>query len=265
MWLLALVPICLAVFGSTGIWTVFAVSVMNNSVNLTHIFPYISDCAWYPPQKCLFTQICSLIIITALWIGMIQFQQVKQLGNHGRVNNASAVMGFLSCGGLSVCSNSQVSEFHLVGALVSFVSALAYFWMQVYLTYQGQSFPERSWMGPLRALCCTIATLLGIACILSSCTTLQTLRAVQPVELYTCETFSLTFSKAVGFYATNCHSGVAACEFALVMVIFFLFALFAVEFRHIECRILIMKKHILKEEKSLESVKVNSVANQMSQ
>uniref|UniRef100_A0A3P9IH55 Zgc:123244 n=1 Tax=Oryzias latipes TaxID=8090 RepID=A0A3P9IH55_ORYLA len=228
MWLLALVPICLAVFGSTGIWTVFAVSVMNNSVNLTHIFPYISDCAWYPPQKCLFTQICSLIIITALWIGMIQFQQVKQLGNHGRVNNASAVMGFLSCGGLSVCSNSQeseVSEFHLVGALVSFVSALAYFWMQVYLTYQGQSFPERSWMGPLRALCCTIATLLGIA--------------------------------SVGFYATNCHSGVAACEFALVMVIFFLFALFAVEFRHIECRILIMKKHILKEEKSLESVKVN--------
>uniref|UniRef100_A0A3P9M169 Zgc:123244 n=1 Tax=Oryzias latipes TaxID=8090 RepID=A0A3P9M169_ORYLA len=232
MWLLALVPICLAVFGSTGIWTVFAVSVMNNSVNLTHIFPYISDCAWYPPQKCLFTQICSLIIITALWIGMIQFQQVKQLGNHGRVNNASAVMGFFSCGGLSVCSNfqeSEVSEFHLGGALVSFVSALAYFWMQVYLTYQGQSFPQRSWMGPLRALFCTIATLLGIACILST----------------------------IGFYATNSDSGVAACEFALVMVIFFLFGLFAVEFRHIECRILIMKKHILKDEKSLESVKVN--------
>lgn len=77
------------------------------------------------------------------------------------------------------------------------------------------------------------------------------------VELYTCETFSLTFSKAIGFYATNCDSGVAVCEFALVMVIFFLFALFAVEFRHIECRILIMKKHILKDEKSLESVKVN--------
>uniref|UniRef100_A0A8C8DLM4 Transmembrane protein 150B n=1 Tax=Oryzias sinensis TaxID=183150 RepID=A0A8C8DLM4_9TELE len=173
MWLLALVPICLAVFGSTGIWTVFAVSVMNNSVNLTHIFPYISDCAWYPPQKCLFTLICSFITITALWIGMIQFQQVKQLGNHGRVNNATAVMGFLSCGGLSVCSNFQVSEFHLVGALVSFVSALAYFWMQVYLTYQGQSFPERSWMGPLRALCCTIATLLGIACILSTSSLVQ--------------------------------------------------------------------------------------------
>uniref|UniRef100_A0A3B3H4S6 Transmembrane protein 150B n=1 Tax=Oryzias latipes TaxID=8090 RepID=A0A3B3H4S6_ORYLA len=249
MWLLALVPICLAVFGSTGIWTVFAVSVMNNSVNLTHIFPYISDCAWYPPQKCLFTQICGLIIITALWIGMIQFQQVKQLGNHGRVNNASAVMGFLSCGGLSVCSNTQVSEFHLVGALVSFVSALAYFWMQVYLTYQGQSFPERSWMGPLRALFCTIATLLGIACILS--------RGRIKMAGMRAATFSLTFSKAIGFYATNCDSGVAVCEFALVMVIFFLFALFAVEFRHIECRILIMKKHILKDEKSLESVKVN--------
>uniref|UniRef100_A0A3P9KJI6 Zgc:123244 n=1 Tax=Oryzias latipes TaxID=8090 RepID=A0A3P9KJI6_ORYLA len=245
MWLLALVPICLAVFGSTGIWTVFAVSVMNNSVNLTHIFPYISDCAWYPPQKCLFTQICSLIIITALWIGMIQFQQVKQLGNHGRVNNASAVMGFFSCGGLSVCSNFQVSEFHLGGALVSFVSALAYFWMQVYLTYQGQSFPQRSWMGPLRALFCTIATLLGIP------------KTIIMQKKKKGITFSLTFSKAIGFYATNSDSGVAACEFALVMVIFFLFGLFAVEFRHIECRILIMKKHILKDEKSLESVKVN--------
>ncbi|RVE69215.1 hypothetical protein OJAV_G00075880 [Oryzias javanicus] len=169
MWPLALVPICLAVFGSVGIWTVFAVSVMNNSVNLTNGFPYISECAWVPPQKCLFIQICNLIVVLALWIGMVQFQQVKQLGNHGRVNTASAIAGVLSCAGLSVCSSFHepgMNPIHLGGALVSFVLAIIYFWLQVYLTYKAKSFPERVWMWPLRALICTIGLLVGFARIL---------------------------------------------------------------------------------------------------
>ncbi|XP_036069229.1 modulator of macroautophagy TMEM150B isoform X1 [Oryzias melastigma] len=228
MWLLALVPLCLAVFGSLGIWTVFAVSVMNNSVNLTHGFPYISDCARVPPQKCLFSQICNLIVLSALWIGMVQFQQVKQLGNHGRVNTASAILGFLFCGGLSISTSfhePETEEIHAGGSIVAFLLAMIYFWLQVYLTYEGRSFPERVWMWPLRALICTIGSLIGLA--------------------------------IIGFFVIDYISGLTVCEFALAMVIFILFGLFAVEFRHIECHVLIVQKTLLKDEKNLESVKAN--------
>ncbi|CAB1341462.1 unnamed protein product [Coregonus sp. 'balchen'] len=42
MWLWALLPICLAVIGTVGIWVVFGIAVSNETVNITERFPYIS-------------------------------------------------------------------------------------------------------------------------------------------------------------------------------------------------------------------------------
>ncbi|CAM4622640.1 unnamed protein product [Lepidochelys kempii] len=44
MWGWALLPILLAICGTVGFWVVYAMSVANGSVNVTVMFPYISEC-----------------------------------------------------------------------------------------------------------------------------------------------------------------------------------------------------------------------------
>uniref|UniRef100_A0A4W6D345 Transmembrane protein 150B n=1 Tax=Lates calcarifer TaxID=8187 RepID=A0A4W6D345_LATCA len=142
MWLWALLPVSLAVFGTVGIWTVFAVAVTNGSVNLTEGVPFISECGTYTPQSCLFSQICNICSVLALWIVVIRFQQVRDYGNHGKANIVSIVLGFISSVGISVIGNFQQSvlmKIHLLGAFLAFFLGLAYFWVQLFLTYQGSA------------------------------------------------------------------------------------------------------------------------------
>uniref|UniRef100_A0A3Q1HMQ6 CWH43-like N-terminal domain-containing protein n=1 Tax=Anabas testudineus TaxID=64144 RepID=A0A3Q1HMQ6_ANATE len=212
MWLWALLPICLAVFGTVGIWTVLVMNLMLDDL----FFPSpISTCGSYNPQSCLFSQICNTSSVLGLWIVVIRFQQVRDFGNHGWVNTASIVFGFISCVGLSILGNFQVSsilEIHVFGALLAFFVGLAYFWVQLILTYRAEPSQDRCWVGPVRATCCTICTILAFASILSSC-------------LY--------------------PSPAAVCEWTLVMLFFCLFGLFAVEFKHIDCHRLTVQKRAL--------------------
>ncbi|KAI4821811.1 hypothetical protein KUCAC02_007393, partial [Chaenocephalus aceratus] len=112
MWLWALLPICQAVLGTVGIWTVFAVSVSNGSVNLTEGFPYISECGSYNPQSCLFSQMCNIC------------SQVKDFGNHGKANIAGIILGFIGN-----FQQSVVKSIHMLGAFLAFFLGLAYFWV----------------------------------------------------------------------------------------------------------------------------------------
>ncbi|XP_053194832.1 modulator of macroautophagy TMEM150B [Scomber japonicus] len=213
MWLWALLPIFLAIFGTVGIWTVFGIAVTNGSVNLTESFPYISKCGTHNPQSCLFSQICNICSVLALWIVVIRFQQVRDYGNHGKANIASIVLGFISSLGISLLGNFQQSVLmgiHLLGAFLAFFVGLGYFWVQVFLTYRAQPSLDRCWVGPLRAICCIICTILVI--IMSI------------------------------LHNTGHKSGAAVCEWALVMVFFCLFGLFAAEFRHIDCHHLTIQK-----------------------
>ncbi|XP_032393469.1 modulator of macroautophagy TMEM150B [Etheostoma spectabile] len=215
MWLWALLPICLAVFGTVGIWTVFAVAVTNGSVNLTEGVPYISQCGSYTPQSCLFSQICNICSFLALWIVLIRFQQVRDYGNHGHANTASIVLGFISSVGISIVGNFQQSVFeriHLLGALLAFFLSLAYFWLQLFLTYRAQPSQGRCWVGPARTTCCTLCTILVIV---------------------------MTVLASTGF-----HSGAAVCEWASVMLFFCLFNLFVAEFRHINCHLTVREQAI---------------------
>ncbi|XP_063068539.1 modulator of macroautophagy TMEM150B isoform X2 [Engraulis encrasicolus] len=189
-------------------------AVNNGSVNVTEAFPYISACGSYVPQSCLFSQICNLSSVLILWVVIIRFQQVCDLGNKcHRANIATLVLGFISAFGVSVLGNFQQSVsmgIHLLGAFLAFFMGLAYFWMQLWLTYRAEPSGDRCWMGPLRAFFCTLNTVFLIAMAI--------------------------------LHNTGHKSPAAMFEWALVMTFFLLFSLFAAEFRHVQCHRLTVHK-----------------------
>ncbi|XP_060758616.1 modulator of macroautophagy TMEM150B [Neoarius graeffei] len=206
MWAWVLLPVILALFGTIGIWTVFALAVSNETVNLTIEFPYISTCGTYNPQSCLFSQICNICSVLALWIVIIRFQQVRDLNCASRVNTASLVLGFISSIGISILGNFQqsvVKGAHLLGAFLAFFVGLAYFWLQVWLTYYTKPSCEQKWVGPARITFCSLCTCLVLAMSV--------------------------------LHNTGYRSASAICEWALVMCFFMLFAVFSAEFYHIDC------------------------------
>ncbi|XP_026019505.1 modulator of macroautophagy TMEM150B isoform X1 [Astatotilapia calliptera] len=228
MQLWALLPVCLAFFGTAGIWTVFAVAVTNGSVNLTEGIPYISQCGTSNPQSCLFSQVCNICCFLALWVVAIRFQQVRDYGDHGKGNIASIVLGFTSSISISVTGNFQQSVLmiiHTVGAVLAFFLGLAYFWVQLYLTYRAQPSQDRWWVGPVRATFCIICTVTVIVMSI--------------------------------FHITGFSSGAAACEWILVMSFFCLFGLFAAEFRHIDCHSLTVQKQMFTNDRSHASIEMN--------
>ncbi|XP_029913271.1 modulator of macroautophagy TMEM150B [Myripristis murdjan] len=228
MWLWALLPVCLSVFGTVGIWTVFGIAVSNGSVNLTEGFPYISKCGTYNPQSCLFSQICNICAFLALWVVVIRFQQIRDFGYHGKANKISIVLGFISTFGISILGNFQQSVImgvHLLGAFLAFFIGLAYFWVQLFLTYRTEPSQHKHWVGPARATGCTICTILVI---------------IMSV-----------------LHNTGYRSWAAIGEWVLVMLFFFLFGLFAAEFKHIDYHHLIVQKQALSNCKDSEPVEMN--------
>lgn len=217
MWLWTLLPLSLAVFGTAGVWIVYALSVSNGTVNITERFPYISECGSYTPQSTIFSQYCNICAFLGLWIVVIRFQQVRNYGDHGKANILAMVLGFVSCLGVSVLGNFQESvemQVHLVGAFAAFFVGAAYFWVVLFLTYHAQPSHDRHWVGPCRALGCCLCTALTIAMVVLA--------------------------------NTGHRSEAAMCEWALVMAFFCLFGLFAAEFRHIDCHYLTVQRHVLK-------------------
>ncbi|XP_069494362.1 modulator of macroautophagy TMEM150B [Ambystoma mexicanum] len=205
MWAWSLVPISFAIWSTVGLWIVYFMSVSNGSVNISVAFPYISTCGSYPPQSCVFGQVLNVGAILAVWVTFIRFQQVRDLGCHSRLNIASAVLGVLSALGISMVGNFQQSnqlETHLVGAVLAFFVGVAYFWLQTIMTYRVTPRHGGRWLGPYRFLLCT------------ACTVLIVMMGV--------------------LHSQNLKSAAAICEWIAAMILFLLFALFAVEFRHIE-------------------------------
>ncbi|XP_026994932.1 modulator of macroautophagy TMEM150B isoform X1 [Tachysurus fulvidraco] len=205
MWAWALLPVIFAVFGMLGIWTVFGLAVSNETVNLTVEFPYISTCGTYNPQSCLFSQICNICSVLAMWVVIIRFQQVRDLNCASRVNTASLILGFISSIGISILGNFQQSVVmgaHLLGAFLAFFVGLAYFWLQVWLTYHAKPSQDKKWVGPARIIFCSICTCLVVAMSV--------------------------------LHNTGYRSASAMCEWALVTCFFMLFGIFSAEFRHID-------------------------------
>ncbi|OCT73162.1 hypothetical protein XELAEV_18036141mg [Xenopus laevis] len=213
MWAWALLPICLTVWATGGIWIVYAMSVSNGSVNLSDGFPYISVSGTYPPQSCVFGQVLNVGAMLAVWISVIRFQQIRDYNCHSVLNSVSLATGILCALGTSIVGNFQQSnqlQTHLAGAFLAFIIGNVYFWMQTALTYMVKPKHGGCYIGPIR-FCLSIA-----------CTALIVAMAV--------------------FLKMNMKSVSAICEWIVAMILFLLYGLFAVDFWHLDGHYFHVKK-----------------------
>ncbi|XP_070586037.1 modulator of macroautophagy TMEM150B isoform X2 [Erythrolamprus reginae] len=182
----------------------FGMAITNGSVNVTDTFPYISTCGAYPPQSCVFGQILNLGAFLGMVICFLRYQQIRDYGCHSRLNLLGLILGLLCAFGASLVGNFQQYnqlEVHVIGAFLAFVIGNLYFWVQSFLTNRVRPRHGGNWIGPLRF----VLTICG----------------------------SILFISTVALFYLHLHSEAAYCEWAMAMVLFLLFGLFAVDFKHI--------------------------------
>ncbi|XP_004715760.1 modulator of macroautophagy TMEM150B [Echinops telfairi] len=164
---LALLPIFLALWAVAGTWTVFSLAVLNQTVNLTKRFPYISACGSDPPQSCLFSQVLNVGAAVAAWIFILRYHQLRDWGVRRGFNLLILWAGLLSAVGTSVVGNFQQKNLrpvHLTGSFFAFAVGTLYFWLQLLLLHLRKDLPRPGppWLGLLRLLLCTACTILMV-------------------------------------------------------------------------------------------------------
>uniref|UniRef100_A0A3Q2KXV8 Transmembrane protein 150B n=1 Tax=Equus caballus TaxID=9796 RepID=A0A3Q2KXV8_HORSE len=173
MWgYLSLLPVFLAFWAVSGVWTVFALAVVNKAVNLTEGFPYISLCGSYPPQSCIFSQVLNMGAAMAAWICILRYHQLRDLGVGKRLNRLILCSGILCALGTSVVGNFQQKNqqpTHLTGAFFAFFVGSLYFWLQLLVSWRMRTLPQPGapWIRPLRLGLCSVCTILMVASILT--------------------------------------------------------------------------------------------------
>lgn len=208
---LSVLPVFLALWGTLGIWIVFAIAVNNHTVDLAQGFPYISLCGSFPPQSCIFSQFLNMGAAMAACICVLRHHQLRDWGARTWLNRLILWTGLLCALGTSMVANFQEKNqrpTHLVGAFLAFIGGNLYFWLQLYLSCSTKGLPRPGapWLQPLRLGLCSLCTSLIVAMIV--------------------------------LYTWPLRSASAACEWAAAMLLFLLFGLFAVDFSGLErCRL----------------------------
>nr|XP_014342948.1 PREDICTED: transmembrane protein 150B isoform X2 [Latimeria chalumnae] len=185
MWAWALLPILAALWLITGIWAV--------------------TCGAFPPQSCIFAQILNVGALCVVWISLIRYQQIKDYGCHSRINTASLILGCISALGISIVGNFQQTnqlETHLLGAFLAFYVGIAYFWLQVVLSFKVRPRHGGLWVMVVRIILCAICTV--------------------------CEILMIVFHRV------HMRTPAAILEWAAAMCLFLLFPMFVVDFRHVD-------------------------------
>nr|XP_036881747.1 modulator of macroautophagy TMEM150B isoform X6 [Manis javanica] len=185
MWgYLSLLPAFLALWGVSGVWTVFAIAVANGAVNLTEGFPYIraassASCStwellwlrdWgvgkWPNQLILWTG-----LLCALGTSVVGNFQVPARGGGERFRSPSGAPRGRLFGSSVLEPWEQKNQLptHLTGAFFAFFVGNLYFWLQLLLFWRMRGLPQPGapWIGPLRLGLCGLCTILMVASILA--------------------------------------------------------------------------------------------------
>ncbi|KAL1769138.1 transmembrane protein 150B [Sigmodon hispidus] len=208
MWnYLFFLPIILALWAIAGIWIVFAIAVVNRTVDLEKGFPFISKCGSYAPQSCLFSQVLNVGAALAVWICIVRYHQLRDWGVKTWQNQLILWSGLLSALGTSIVGNFQENNqkpIHLLGAFLAFILGNLYFWLQFFLSWWTKGLPQPGppWIRPVRLCICTVSTILIVAMII--------------------------------LHSQKMSSASAICEWAVAMLLFALFGLLASDFSSLQ-------------------------------
>ncbi|XP_004447192.1 transmembrane protein 150A [Dasypus novemcinctus] len=180
-----LLPISLSAFSITGIWTVYAMAVMNRHVCPVENWSYnesclpdpaeqggpktcctlddvplISKCGTYPPESCLFSLISNVGAFMVALICLLRYGQLVEQSRHSWVNTTALVTGCTNAAGLVMVGNFQVDlakPLHYVGAGVAFPAGLLLVCLHCALTYHGAPAPLDLAVAHLRSVLAVIA------------------------------------------------------------------------------------------------------------
>lgn len=143
----------------------------------------------------------------AAWICIVRYHQLRDWGVATCPNQWILWSGLLCALGTSIVGNFQEKNqkpTHLVGAFFAFIMGNLYFWLQLLLSWwmKGLPQPKAPWIWPLRLTLCSLCSILILAMVI--------------------------------LYSWPLRSASAVCEWAVAMLLFILFGLFAVDFSSLD-------------------------------
>lgn len=180
-----LLPVSLSAFSITGIWTVYAMAVMNRHVCPVENWSYnescspdpaeqggpkscctlddvplISKCGTYPPESCLFSLIGNMGAVMVALICLLRYGQLLEQSRHSWINTTALITGCTNAAGLVVVGNFQVDHaksLHYIGTGVAFTAGLLFVCLHCVLFYHGATTPLDMAMAYLRSVLAVIA------------------------------------------------------------------------------------------------------------
>lgn len=180
-----LLPVSLSAFSITGLWTVYAMAVMNHHVCPVENWSYnescspdpteqggpktcctlddvplISRCGTYPPESCLFSLIGNVGAFMVALICLLRYGQLLEQGRHSWVNTTTLITGCTNAAGLVLLGNFQVDHakaLHYVGTGVAFTTGLLFVCLHCALSYHGATAPQDLAVAYLRIVLAAIA------------------------------------------------------------------------------------------------------------
>lgn len=175
---IAVCLVCMITFFGTSF-----IAILLGHVDAPH-YIYISDGAAVSPESCVFGQFVNLGAVLLGIVIYIRYRQIEELmydytnliKSMTKMNKTAMWFGYLSCLGLSMVANFQVTNvpsIHYLGALSCFGSACVYIWIQGHITYHARAYTASMQMAYLRFGLAALCTYFFFAAILTNCATVR--------------------------------------------------------------------------------------------